>query len=119
MSGKKVNTFNKIQLSILNSGLIPFEYEAQNALKLVPQKPIDFNKFNAHIQLMRKYEVLPKIEFHFASKNETTTKHSTNHALKEANDIKNTFPKKCLPFNKMTTIVWSYHTFPMNPILIT
>ena len=63
-SKDKVNTLNKIQLSVLNSGLIPFEYEAQTAYKLVPKSPIDFNKFNAHIQLLRKYEVLPKIEFH-------------------------------------------------------
>ena len=64
MSKKKVNTLNKIQLSVLNSGLIPFEYEAQTAYKLIPKIPIDFNKFNSHIQLLRKYEVLLKIEFH-------------------------------------------------------
>ncbi|CAG2117758.1 unnamed protein product, partial [Medioppia subpectinata] len=99
MSGNKVSSFNKIQLSILNSGLIPFDHDVHSAMKIVPQKPIDFDTFNAHIQLMRKYEVLPKIEFHFASKNETTTKHSTHHAMKEANDHKNTYPKKCLPYD--------------------
>lgn len=63
MSRRRVNPFNKIQLSILNSGLIPIEYDAEKVYKLVPKKPMDFNKFNTHLQLMRKYEVLLKIEF--------------------------------------------------------
>jgi hypothetical protein len=59
---KKFNPFNKIQLSILNSGLIHIEPDVGKAGKLLPKKPMDFLKFNHHIHLIRKYEVLFKIE---------------------------------------------------------
>lgn len=60
----KVTALGKLQLSVLNSGMIPFERRAQSAAKLLPKGPVDFAKFNSHIQLLRKYEVLLKIEFH-------------------------------------------------------
>jgi hypothetical protein len=62
MSKRRVNPFNKIQLSILNSGLIHFEPDVGKASKLLPKKPMDFSKFTDHMQLIRKYEVLLKIE---------------------------------------------------------
>lgn len=59
-----VNSLNRLQLSILNTGLIPIDGDPEKASGLVPKKPLELNKFKKHMQLLRKYEVLFKIEFH-------------------------------------------------------
>lgn len=56
-----VNSFSKIQLSILNTGLIPTQKIMASGM--VPKKPLDLEQFKKRILLLRKYEVLFKIEF--------------------------------------------------------
>lgn len=57
---------NKVQLSILNTGLIKIDDEGERASGIIPTRPFDLNKtkLTLHIDLLLKYQVLPKIEFH-------------------------------------------------------
>ena len=61
-----INPINKVQLSILNTGLIKINDEVSKASGIVPKKPFDLNKskFKMHLELLRKYKVLLDIEFH-------------------------------------------------------
>ncbi|XP_023226148.1 receptor-type tyrosine-protein phosphatase kappa-like [Centruroides sculpturatus] len=88
------NSLNRFQLSLLNSGLLPAA-EAEKAEGLLPSKPMEFSKFAKHVGLLRKYDVLLRIEFQVATKGES---HSIRHASKEANEIKNSH-KKLLPYD--------------------
>lgn len=58
-----LNSINKMQLSILNTGLIPIE--AEKASGIIVKEPFDLstNKFIDHLDLLRKYPVLFKIEY--------------------------------------------------------
>lgn len=62
-----LNSINKMQLSILNTGLIRIESEKANAI--IAKEPFDLstNKFIDHLTLLRTYNVLFKIEY-FVSK---------------------------------------------------
>lgn len=61
-----LNRINKVQLSILNTGLINIDEEGEKASGIIPQKPFDLTKprFRDHVKLLHKYMVLLKIEFH-------------------------------------------------------
>lgn len=62
-AAKGVNPLRKIQLSIFNNRYIPIDPNPNNAYRLVPKRPMDYNAFAKHMELIRKYEVLLKIEF--------------------------------------------------------
>ena len=64
-----INPINKVQLSILNTGLIKINDEVSKASGIVPKKPFDLNKskFKMHLELLRKYKVLLDIEFHVSN----------------------------------------------------
>lgn len=55
-------TVNRLQLSLLNSGLLPL-HEDDRLRALVPQGPLDAPDFLKHVALLRKYEVLARIEY--------------------------------------------------------
>lgn len=61
-----LNRLNKVQLSILNTGLINIDEQGEKASGIIPQKPFDLSKsrFQDHVKLLHKYMVLLKIEFH-------------------------------------------------------
>ncbi|XP_050714665.1 receptor-type tyrosine-protein phosphatase kappa-like isoform X4 [Eriocheir sinensis] len=77
---------NRIQLSMLNSGLIRIT-EEDKAIGAIPTKPIESKDLQKICSQHRRYPVLYKVEFQMASKSEP---HSMRHALKEANELKNT-----------------------------
>ena len=58
-----LNSINKMQLSILNTGLI--RIESEKATNIIAKEPFDLstNKFIDHLTLLRKYNVLFKIEY--------------------------------------------------------
>ena len=58
-----LNSISKMQLSILNTGLIPIETE--KAYQIIAKEPFDLstNKFLDHLVLLRKYNVLFKLEY--------------------------------------------------------
>lgn len=58
-----VNPIKKLQLSILNSSLIPIDPNPNRNYRLLHKKPINFKAFAKHMILVRKYEVLLKMEF--------------------------------------------------------
>ena len=58
-----VNPLRKLQLSVFNNRYIPINPNPNNAYQLLPKKPMDFNAFVQHMALIRKYEVMFKIEF--------------------------------------------------------
>ncbi|XP_076353567.1 receptor-type tyrosine-protein phosphatase kappa-like isoform X2 [Tachypleus tridentatus] len=89
-----VNSLGKLQLSLLNSGLLPASDE-EKAVSLIPKKPIELSKFPKHLELLRKYEVLLRAEYHAATKGES---HSTRHGSKPANEEKNGY-KKLVPYD--------------------
>lgn len=107
-----VNPLKKLQLSIFNSSLIPINPDPNRMYRILTKKPISLKAFCKHMILIRKYEVLLKIEFQVrglmfssaaqaklfrlqaASRNETYTKHVTRHASKPNNELKNTYPNK-------------------------
>lgn len=60
---KVVNPFKKLQLSIFNSRFIPIEPNPDNAYGFLPKRPMDFEAFERHINEIRKYECLLKVEF--------------------------------------------------------
>ena len=112
-----VNPLKKLQLSILNNRYIPIDPNPDKAYRLLPKKAMDYNAFAKHMLLIRKYEVMLKMEFQVclgskrakttthlmiffrqaASRTETYTKHCTRHANKTNNELKNTYPKKSVP----------------------
>lgn len=55
--------FKKLQLSIFNSRFIPIEPNPDNAYQFLPKQPMDFDTFEKHMNEIRKYECLIKIEF--------------------------------------------------------
>ncbi len=61
-----LNRINKVQLKILNTGLINIDEEGEKASGIIPGKPFDLSKprFRDHVKLLHKYMVLLKIEFH-------------------------------------------------------
>jgi len=83
-----INPINKVQLSILNTGIIKVSDEVSKASGIIPTKPFDLSKtkFDRHIELFNRYKVLLDIEFFMASKNEN---YSTRQAMKEENEAKN------------------------------
>lgn len=114
-----LNSINKMQLSILNTGLIPIE--SDKASTIIPKEPFNLSttKFIDHLEILRKYNVLFKIEYFVSAKNFhdffiknisrlfkilliflqvacKTENHSFTHALKPENEIKNC-NKKLLP----------------------
>lgn len=58
-----VNPLKKLQLSIFNNRYIPIDPNPDKAHRLVPKKPMDYNAFAKHMVLIRKYEVMLKMEF--------------------------------------------------------
>lgn len=58
-----VMPFKKLQLSIFNSRFIPIEPNPDNAYQFLPKHPMDFDAFEKHMNEIRKYECLIKIEF--------------------------------------------------------
>ncbi|UXI21540.1 monocarboxylate transporter 12-like [Sarcoptes scabiei] len=81
---------------------IPIEPNPDNAYGFLPKRPMDFEAFERHINEIRKYECLLKVEFEAASRNEIYTKHGTRHANKPKNELKNTYAKKCpYDFNRV------------------
>ncbi|KAH9415711.1 hypothetical protein DERP_000201 [Dermatophagoides pteronyssinus] len=86
--------FKKLQLSIFNSRFIPIEPNPDNAYQFLPKQPMDFDTFEKHMNEIRKYECLIKIEFEASSRNEIYTKHGTRHAHKSKNELKNTYPNR-------------------------
>lgn len=97
-----VNPLKKLQLSILNNRYIPISPNPDRAFRLLPKKSMSFKQFAKHMILISKYEVLLKLEFQAASRNEIYTKHRTIHANKANNETKNTYPKKCVPCKFIT-----------------
>ena len=95
-----VNPLKKLQLSIFQNRFIPINPNPDRGYRLLPKKPMDFNAFAKHMVLIRKYEVMLKMEFQSASRNEIFTKHGTRHANKPNNEQKNTYPKKSVPCKK-------------------
>lgn len=61
-----INPINKVQLSILNTGLIKISDEVSKASGIIPKKPFDLNKskFDKHLELFTRYKVLLDIEYH-------------------------------------------------------
>lgn len=55
-----INSLNMLQLSLLNSGLLPLPDEAS---AFIPTWPIELSRFPKHIALFKKYDVLLKTEF--------------------------------------------------------
>jgi hypothetical protein len=66
VSSGLINPINKMQLSILNTGLIKINDEVSRASGIIPKKPFDLskNKFDQHIDLFNQYKVLLDIEYH-------------------------------------------------------
>ncbi|XP_042910667.1 receptor-type tyrosine-protein phosphatase kappa isoform X2 [Parasteatoda tepidariorum] len=93
-SGSTSHSISRIQLSLLNSGLLPMN-EDEKLMSLIPKNPIELSAYSKHVNLLRKYEVLAKIEYQIATKGES---HSTRHATKEANELKNSY-KKMIPYD--------------------
>ncbi|KAL3186491.1 hypothetical protein MRX96_027529 [Rhipicephalus microplus] len=87
-----ISSLNMLQLSLLNSGLLPLPDEASS---FIPTQPIELARFPKHIALFKKYDVLLKTEFLLATKGES---HCMRHASKPDNDNKNTY-KKLLPYD--------------------
>ena len=58
-----VNPLKKLQLSIFNNRYIPIDPDPDKAYRLLPKKPMDYNAFAKHMLLIRKYEVMLKMEF--------------------------------------------------------
>ncbi|XP_050714666.1 receptor-type tyrosine-protein phosphatase kappa-like isoform X5 [Eriocheir sinensis] len=61
--------------------------EEDKAIGAIPTKPIESKDLQKICSQHRRYPVLYKVEFQMASKSEP---HSMRHALKEANELKNT-----------------------------
>ena len=66
VSSGLINPINKVQLSILNTGLIKINDDVSRASGIIPAKPFDLNrgKFEKHIELLDKYKVLLKMEYY-------------------------------------------------------
>lgn len=94
-----VNPLKKLQLSIFNNRYIPIDPNPDKAYHLLPKRPMNLTAFTKHMMLIRKYEVMLKMEFQAASRNEIYTKHCTRHANKPNNELKNTYPKKSVPYD--------------------
>ena len=95
---KKHESIAKLQLSILNSGLLSPKtlYRIdRDLLSFLPKDRLTLKDFEERVQLMRKYEILSTIEYRFASKYET---YVCKHALQESNQAKNNY-KKCIPYD--------------------
>lgn len=88
---QKDPSISKLQLSLLSSGWMNEDRSNQ----LLPHRPIEVAKFAAHVDKLKKYEALLKMEFEVAIREET---HSTRHALKADNDQKNSY-KALLPYD--------------------
>jgi len=60
-----LSSLTKIQVSILNTGLINIDKEIDKVSKMINYQPFDLSesKFDKYIHLLRKYLVLLKIEF--------------------------------------------------------
>nr|XP_027213329.1 tyrosine-protein phosphatase Lar-like [Penaeus vannamei] len=85
---------HRIQLSMLNSGLITITDE-EKAIGAIPTKPINSGDLEKICAEHRKYPILYKVEFQMATKVEC---HSMRHALKESNELKNQ-NKRVLPYD--------------------
>lgn len=70
-----INPINKVQLSLLQTGIskkfIKITEDIEKASGIVPSKPFDLwkPKFSTHVQQLRQYPVLLKIEYHVSNKN--------------------------------------------------
>ncbi|XP_076335056.1 receptor-type tyrosine-protein phosphatase kappa-like isoform X2 [Tachypleus tridentatus] len=89
-----LNPFGRLQLSLLNSGLMPTTDE-DRLTNLVRKKPVDVSQFPKHLALLRKYDILLRAEFRAATKGEP---HSTRHGSKPGNEEKNSY-KKLIPYD--------------------
>ncbi|GIX89458.1 hypothetical protein CDAR_176231 [Caerostris darwini] len=56
---RTTHSISRIQLSLLNSGLLPMHEDAK-LMPLIPKGPIESSDFLKHVALLRKYEVLAK-----------------------------------------------------------
>lgn len=63
----KSESINRLQLSILNTGLFPVNCESENITELIAQNGMELWKFRKYVQKLRKYDVLAKIEFEVSS----------------------------------------------------
>lgn len=88
-------TFAKLQLSILNSGIISLKTFNKDVRYFLPRGRLTIKEFEKRISLMRRYEILPSIEYRFACRYET---YVCKHALAQSNLPKNT-SKKCIPYD--------------------
>ncbi|XP_044746070.1 receptor-type tyrosine-protein phosphatase kappa isoform X2 [Coccinella septempunctata] len=88
---------NTIKLSMLNSGLIPTNnYENGFVAPSVSNTPpVEVSDFVKYCEQRRKWPVLYKLEFQFATKVES---HSCRHGTKKANLEKNQ-NQKCIPYD--------------------
>ncbi|XP_054714942.1 receptor-type tyrosine-protein phosphatase kappa-like [Uloborus diversus] len=94
-SSGTVTSFKKLQLSLLNSDFLGKACSGKANKALLPKKPIELSRYPEYMEMIRKYDVIPKTEFQVASKGEN---HSTRHASKAANETKNSY-KKLVPFD--------------------
>ena len=64
-----LNPINKVQLSILNTGLIKINDDVSKASGIIPTKPFYLNrgKFDKHIELFDQYKILLKIEYYVST----------------------------------------------------
>ncbi|XP_069193407.1 receptor-type tyrosine-protein phosphatase kappa isoform X3 [Procambarus clarkii] len=69
--------------------------EEDKAIGAIPTKPIEAKDLPRICEQHRRYPILYKVEFQMASKVEP---HSLRHALKEANELKNTH-KRSIPYD--------------------
>lgn len=88
---------NKIQLSLLKSGLINIT-EEEKAIASITVKPVTGEEFIRVCAEHIKYPVLYKVEFQMAAKVEMQHQHAIRHAYKEGNIDKNQ-TKKNVPYD--------------------
>lgn len=73
-----INPINKVQLSLLQTGIsrkfIKITEDIENASGIIPSKPFDLwkPKYSTHVQLLRTYPVLLKIEYHVSIDDEVS-----------------------------------------------
>lgn len=66
-----VNPVSKLlQMGLVKSGLIPADVRKAEAgaSALIPRKPMDWYQLKEHLKLIRKHQVLVKVELHVSKK---------------------------------------------------
>lgn len=92
---KKHGSIAKFQLSLLNSRFVSLKTLDRDLQSFLPKGRLNPREFEERVKLMRKYEVLVKLEYRFASRYET---YVCRHATQESNLTKNN-NKKCIPYD--------------------